>query len=1718
MQLKKAFFSVVLSAITASTLQASHGDFNSDGKADIVFEAIDGSIKSWFLSRDAKVGDINIAPPSETSTVVSEGDYNNDGYRDLLAKKADGSYDIWIMSATGKTKSYLLGDKGWSVVGSGDFNSDGYDDILWKRGDGGLVAWYMGASGKTSHAFLSGASGYDSIKGIADISGDGNADILVQKSNGNYSYWTMDAAGRIGGEFITKDLGKTVKGFADFDGNGYADILWKNTDGSTIIWMFDASGRTSDVSVTGPAQAAWSVVDVEDYDNDGQADILFKKEDNSLIIWFMGATGKIGKYDVSGDRGWTILPKTDTVGNDTNGTVKTEVANVEFTAITVPLVDQDDLSHTDSVSVDSVASQVDYTSLMTTGHADNGEIFGAVKDVNGNLITFTDGSPYICNGTNSGVGSGLDFTSILQRDNKLYMVSQFECSIGAMYMAEVEQNATSGIITPKTGTLQYIDQSSEFGGWTHCAGMVTPWQSHLGSEEYETNARLIEEGGSDTYYSELQKYWDTTPLSSVTPYYYGWTTETQIQSGSANYAKHYSMGRFSHELAYVMPDEKTVYMSDDGTNVGLYMFVADSEQDLSAGTLYAAKFTQTESYKGGAFDLSWISLGHTTDVEIRAMVASKPSFSDIFETAEPVCAATCPTGFTSVNTSWGHECLKVKPGQELMASRLETRRYAAILGATTEIRKEEGITYDPVHHRLYVAVSEVTYGMTQNDTYDKGGNNDITLSNNSCGAVYALDLESSVATQSNYSAKNFYAILYGETKDYSGTQYAGNSCDVDKISNPDNITYIPNSDILIISEDTSNHTNNMVWAYNVSDGDLRRIANVPLGAEASGVFWYKNINEFSYMTLVTQHPDADGESSVGLFSINSTLTQDLVLADNQTECEADGNTWNGTLNQCFVPTTTPDYSQPASFDTTTVGGSCYTTGNGVVFGSDFECGLSQPWYIYSVSSDIDWVVEWYGSYVAKITGYQADAPSDDWMISPKMTMFGDESLTFDYALNYSPSTCTVLISSDYNGTGDPSTATWDTIATYTTSLGNWNFVSEGPFDLSVYQGQEVYLAFRHTNAVTNQSGTWEIDNVVVSGSGSVDVPFQAAFSMSKTSALTTEYVEFTSSVSGGVAPYTYSWNMGDGNISTTDTFCYNYPTPGTYSVVLTVTDANGSIVISDAQQITISTPLDEPVPANAADIRVATFNSYLNRTASGELYTDLTSGTDTQIQNVAHIIQLVKPDIILINEFDYNGTANVDLFIQNYLNVAQGTEPSINYPYYYVAPSNTGIPTGLDVNNNGVIGTSGQDYGDDCYGFGEFPGQYALVVLSKYPIDTNNIRTFQKFLWKDMPSAYLPTNSDGSDYYSTSVLDIYRLSSKSHWDIPVDVNGKTVHILASHPTPPTFDDGDKDTNASLVDWNGLRNHDEIRLWADYIQGETYIYDDNNVSGGMAGDTRFVIVGDQNADPDEGDSYQNAIMQFMNHSLINASVAPTSLGATSEGESDRENDDTANWDMRADYVLPSVFGFEIDDCQVFWPQLNDVKHYLVEQTNGTENSSDHRLVWCDLNITDTNSTGSTPPAPTSELNTTFESGTFENWTPVSYSSTNDWQIANYGTYLLKATGYGDSSEVSDDWVVSPELSFLSGQTLTFNHTLNYSGSTCTVLVSTDYDGQGDPASATWTTITTYTTTSSGWTLVSAGPFDLSAYDGQTGYIAFRHTNATPNVSGTWEVDDIVVTIP
>jgi Endonuclease/Exonuclease/phosphatase family len=394
------------------------------------------------------------------------------------------------------------------------------------------------------------------------------------------------------------------------------------------------------------------------------------------------------------------------------------------------------------------------------------------------------------------------------------------------------------------------------------------------------------------------------------------------------------------------------------------------------------------------------------------------------------------------------------------------------------------------------------------------------------------------------------------------------------------------------------------------------------------------------------------------------------------------------------------------------------------------------------------------------------------------------------------------------------------------------------------------------------------------------------------------------------------------------------------------------VVMGVALVAATATPVQAAVP-----LRLATFNASLNRGAAGALLTDLGTPGNAQAATIAETIQRTRPDVLLINEFDFDAAGRAArLFQDNYLSRGHNGARPIHYRYRFVAPSNTGLPSGHDLNNDGKVVTEpGTDaYGQDALGYGVFPGQYGMAVYSRHPIDLDRVRTFQRFRWRDMPGALLPDDPATpapADWYSPAELKAVRLSSKSHWDLPLRIGRRTVHFLVSHPTPPTFDGPE--------DRNGRRNHDEIRFWADYTRGARYVYDDRGRRGGLAPGARFVIAGDQNADPSDGDSVDHAINQLLEHPRITASARPTSAGAveasirqggantTHRGDPALDTADFADGapgNLRVDYVLPSR-GLRPAGAGVFWPVAADPLSRLTGVFPFP--GSDHRLTWLDV---------------------------------------------------------------------------------------------------------------------------------------------------------------------------
>jgi len=364
-------------------------------------------------------------------------------------------------------------------------------------------------------------------------------------------------------------------------------------------------------------------------------------------------------------------------------------------------------------------------------------------------------------------------------------------------------------------------------------------------------------------------------------------------------------------------------------------------------------------------------------------------------------------------------------------------------------------------------------------------------------------------------------------------------------------------------------------------------------------------------------------------------------------------------------------------------------------------------------------------------------------------------------------------------------------------------------------------------------------------------------------------------------------------------------------------------------------------------VRFATFNLALNRPTEGALLDELRGGDSEAGKRLAEIIQRARVDVILLNELDRDaGAEAAAVFAREYLAVSQQGLDPIDFAYSFCAPVNTGVTAGVDLDGDGKV-----EGPQDAYGYGAFPGQYGMVLLSRYPILERDVRTFRGLRWSSMPGALRPEG-----YYSEEAWQQLRLSSKSHWDVPIGIgrkgDGRVVHALCSHPTPPVFDGPE--------DRNGRRNHDEVRFWVDYLTPgrASWIVDDSGKAGGLAPDASFVLLGDLNCDPVDGDSRREALLALLAHERVQ-DPQPRSRGADEAkvqqfGQNMQQAGDPAldtgdfpdkpgegPGNLRIDYVLPSR-DLAVTQAGVFWP-------LAFEQTSALLAVTDHRLVWVDVQM-------------------------------------------------------------------------------------------------------------------------------------------------------------------------
>lgn len=428
-----------------------------------------------------------------------------------------------------------------------------------------------------------------------------------------------------------------------------------------------------------------------------------------------------------------------------------------------------------------------------------------------------------------------------------------------------------------------VDMSKVHGLWITCGASLSPWNTHLSSEEYEPDAfnqigtklSTLKAYSANLYGNETQ----------ANPYNYGHLPEIVLDGkGGATAKKHYCLGRISHELIQVMPDNRTAIMGDDYTNGGFFMFIADKEKDLSAGSLYVAQY-KTELNETSTAGINWIKLGQTNSQTIDDLVNVRGiKAENIMESLSTAPEDT--TGYTSIvldsKTLW----VKLKEANngfsnaeiELAAAFLETHRYAALKGGSMAFTKMEGTTVNIKDKVAYSALANIQSSMVQGQTGWVAAHNVKFSKVVKAGGIMAHDLTGSLVDTGNniidsvWVPHQSHMLRMGEDIPADGL---GNTANPNNIASPDNLKFSETLRTLFIGEDSGNHVNNFLWAYNVDTKSLDRILSTPSGAESTGLHAVDSINGWTYIMSNFQHAGDWG----GIHNVVKTTLTPLINAN-----------------------------------------------------------------------------------------------------------------------------------------------------------------------------------------------------------------------------------------------------------------------------------------------------------------------------------------------------------------------------------------------------------------------------------------------------------------------------------------------------------------------------------------------------------------------------------------------------------------------------------------------------------------------------------------------------------------------------------------------------------------------------------------------------------------------------------------------------------------------
>ena len=288
--------------------EAAHNDFSGDGRSDVLWQNANGTITDWLGASNGSLtgngSNFNISISSDWH-IVGTGDFNGDGRVDILWQNDNGTVTDWLGTSNGSftgngANFSTVMSSDWHIVATGDFNGDGRTDILWQNTNGQITDWLGQANGSftgNGANFNTAISSDWHIVGTGDFNGDGIDDILWRNDNGTVTDWLGQANGSFvgnGANFNTAISSDWhIVGTGDFNGDGIADILWRNDNGTVTDWLGQANGSFvgNGANFNTAISTDWHVVSIGDFNGDATDDILWQNTNGTVTEWLGQANG-----------------------------------------------------------------------------------------------------------------------------------------------------------------------------------------------------------------------------------------------------------------------------------------------------------------------------------------------------------------------------------------------------------------------------------------------------------------------------------------------------------------------------------------------------------------------------------------------------------------------------------------------------------------------------------------------------------------------------------------------------------------------------------------------------------------------------------------------------------------------------------------------------------------------------------------------------------------------------------------------------------------------------------------------------------------------------------------------------------------------------------------------------------------------------------------------------------------------------------------------------------------------------------------------------------------------------------------------------------------------------------------------------------------------------------------------------------------------------------